>query len=206
MIPIPVPIPVGKVHTHVATGQEAKLVTCEGCGMEYVYVVERTVERSAEGLLFSNDEELARRAAAKAERALEKALERAVDPIPCPACGWYQEHMLPAVRRAHARGWFVAGACLMVAALPLGVIGGFLNERRFQPPHLPWPLFLALLGVAFALGLVLAVTKSILSSGFDPNAPSRLPDNVTVGRSRAWTRTEFETNFVRSDSAANFGA
>jgi hypothetical protein len=202
MIPIPIPIPVGKTHTHTATGLAAKSVPCEGCGTEYAYAV----ERSANGLLFANGEELARRAAAEAERALEKALERAVDPVPCPVCGWYQEHMLPSVRRAYARGWFVAGAGVTVAVLPLAVVGGFLNDRRFQPPHVPWPLFLTLLGVAFAIGLALAVTKYVLAASFDPNAPARLPDNAAVGRTRACTRTEFETNYVRSHSATEFGA
>jgi len=191
---IPIPIPVGSNHTCVATGQAAKLVCCESCALEYVYVLERTVQRSSFSPLFLDEGGAGGRASDRAARALTAALGKACDPVPCPWCGWYQQSMLPAVRRQHRRGLFVAGACAAVGALPLAILGGLLNSLPKLGPALPWPVFLGLVIAVFTAGLLMMLAKFVLAFRHDPNRGDP-PVNRLIGRSRAWPRGEFEAAF-----------
>jgi hypothetical protein len=75
----------------VRSGALLKHVPCENCGTEYVYVLRDTIMARAQ----ASQEEVDRRA----EATLRKKLEEGCEPVPCPACGWYQAHMVAHARR-----------------------------------------------------------------------------------------------------------
>ena len=52
---MPVPIPFGTRHTAVVEGSIDRLVVCEQCGIEYVFMVEGTAEATSTALLFSDE-------------------------------------------------------------------------------------------------------------------------------------------------------
>jgi len=75
------------------TGRAVKRVECEKCRAVYQYTLERTATatRTAPFLLrLWSIEGLAEEAA---EKKLVKRLAAAVDPVPCPVCGWVQAEM-----------------------------------------------------------------------------------------------------------------
>jgi hypothetical protein len=186
------PIPVGSDHVCVITGRAAKLVRCEACRLEFVYVVERSAESSAFSLLFLDESGAEKRAAESATRRLNSFLDRAVDPVPCPGCGWVQRHMFRPARALHRRGLLVAGGVVAIGVIPLTLVGGLLNALvPAVGPAIPWPLFLKLMGLVLAIGVGLMLAKVVLAYRFDPNAGDR-DLNRMLGRERAWPRDGWE--------------
>jgi hypothetical protein len=99
--------------------QVPKLVTCEECGLEYVYLMKRTAEGEGTSLLFVDNAGAQNRAAQEAHEALIYKLQTSCDAVPCPACGHYQEHMIPRARYHHNRWMLKAG----LALVPFAAIG-----------------------------------------------------------------------------------
>jgi hypothetical protein len=112
---------------------------------------------------------------------------------PCPACGWYQQHMLPKARKEYYRWMLVTGFCLAIGLIPIAVFGGVLNLPRPQNPEpvIPWPLFLAGLGALAVVSVGLMVGKLILSWRYDPNAHD-VETRKQLGRAHGMLREEFE--------------
>ncbi|HYT88708.1 MAG TPA: hypothetical protein VEL76_08370 [Gemmataceae bacterium] len=134
------------------------------------------------------------RAASRAEAALRYKLEIAYDVVPCPACGWIQQHMFPKARRAF-RAWMrQLGVILlflfMLVALPAAVIVAHLR---------PGPAPVIIFGVIAATVLcgIAAVTlligKVIQSNRYDPNGTDQ-ESRIREGRSRGLLREELEKN------------
>lgn len=106
---MPVPIPFGTRHTAVVEGSIDRLVVCEQCGIEYVFMVEGTAEAASTALLFS-DESTARAVACQnAEQALVVQLRNAVEPVPCPSCGHYQAAMVTRMKSNHLNWMYQLG-------------------------------------------------------------------------------------------------
>ena len=87
-------IPLGMHFAASRRGRAVKFVTCEKCGVGYVYAVDRTVRAASFSILFLDNDGARRRANEKARTGLERALGNAVDPLACPDCGWYQVSMI----------------------------------------------------------------------------------------------------------------
>ena len=110
----------GTEYSAARTGSMVKQMRCEKCGGDFSYeVVRRTmgVAHSPYGLRNKAAQAEALNVAAKK---LVKKLKSAVDPVPCPKCGWFQEHMVKELRRRDQRwmlwvGW--VGATLAWASL-----------------------------------------------------------------------------------------
>ena len=121
-----------------------KTVSCEQCGADYAYRLERD------------------RPGHQSPRAFETALRRCFDPVFCPQCGAYQRHMFGAVRRSRY-GVFVM---LALASMLFGfVVGGFWSDGSFIANALGSP------AVAFhLLGLVLIAAGQVKMARFNPNA------------------------------------
>lgn len=167
-----------------AKGTVQKLVTCEACGAEYSYALER--ETLGHGLsLYAFDLESAqRRAQERARTRLAKRLARDHDVVPCPKCGWIQANMMRIEKRDHARwmdtaGWFIVSLAVAAACLNAAMGTGAPHRRVL----LPWP---AVLTIA-ALGAVLVAVRHGLAAAYDPNTEP-LETRLARARERATER------------------
>jgi hypothetical protein len=100
------------------SGNVLKPASCENCGQQYEYVLTRTVDETGLG----SAEAVGRRA----DAALERTLSEDCDPIPCPACGWYQAGMVRRLRRhtlfQRLPPWFVLLAITSTVLTLLGAV------------------------------------------------------------------------------------
>jgi hypothetical protein len=115
-----IPIPIGTKHTAIMEGSAPRLVRCEQCGIEYVYTAERTVQSETTNLLFANERGAEAVALQNAQQALIDQLRQACDPVPCPACGWYQAPMVQRMRQEHLY-WMVQTGVALCALFPVGL-------------------------------------------------------------------------------------
>jgi hypothetical protein len=183
-------------YTATVRGRVLKLVQCENCPTEYVYVLDREgvgVGTSVYGLYA---EAAADNAESGAQDALGQYLANDFDPIPCPTCGHYQTFMFPKLIENRSP-WapLAVAATLVVGVLSLvGVMYWGVNylER-------PSNYALTRLGMAASILVVAGLTEAGMSAAernrvrrFDPNAEEDQPTRVAKGRSRAMTRADFE--------------
>jgi hypothetical protein len=191
-----IPIAYARSYSAVVQGQLPKLVACEHCGLEYVYLLERSAQGEGTSFLFLDNAGAQHRAHQRAERRLRAKLERDFDPVPCPACGWYQAAMVPRLRKLR-HGWMPKTG---VALLPLAVILGLaaaiaqgVAER--EPGHAAFAVAL-LLGAgalaAVAAAPALPLLKWALCRDYDPNA-----EDVEVRKQRGRERAVPKDDFLR---------
>src|SRR5574342_398476 len=98
--------------TASASGVARKHVTCEACGAEYGYELERMTLGHGYTLYALDLEGAERRAEERARARLARKLAHEQEIVPCPKCGWIQADMARLGRRGHMRwvdtaGWFV---------------------------------------------------------------------------------------------------
>lgn len=162
-----------------------KEVSCESCGRDYVYLLARRVQRQAGGLLGTQAD-----AEASAETALRKALGPAVDPVPCPSCGWYQRLMVREARRRWGRGLLSLSLVLLVlgsGGLPLALAVAALRRGGNDPAGL---LFLALTAACLVLAAVLPAGRFVLSQFHNPNAHDG-DLRIRLGQNRAISQNDY---------------
>jgi hypothetical protein len=177
-----------------------KLVHCEHCQKEYVYKLERSATGSGTSMLFLNNRGASARAAAQAQDKLRRSLEEGADLVPCPACGYYQAHMLPLARRGHRRWMLLTGAWLTLGLIPIALIAAAINDAA-RPPLLSWPVFVALLGPPALLGIGLMFGKLLLAAAYDPNHADE-DTRKQFGQQRAMLREDFEKLVKAQNQAA----
>jgi hypothetical protein len=118
MIPVPV---VWTKYTATLRGRVLKLVPCENCSTEYVYVLERKGEGVGTSVYLLNEAEAQGHAVAAAEDTLREYLENDFDPVPCPVCGHYQRYMFP--KLYEPAPWLAVARLAVLAAGSLGAVG-----------------------------------------------------------------------------------
>ncbi|HEY7158424.1 MAG TPA: hypothetical protein VH575_31055 [Gemmataceae bacterium] len=192
MIPIPV---VWTKYTATVRGRVLKLVPCESCATEYVYVLEREGEGVGTSVYLTNEGGAADHAVAAADETLHQYLENDFDPVPCPACGQYQRYMFPKLLETQSP-W---AALAMVAALLAGAISA-VSAVYWGLIYLGQPTETALwrlgascavLAAAGLVGVGLSAAERARVRRFDPNTGDRRT-RIEAGRRRAVTRAEFE--------------
>jgi hypothetical protein len=83
------------VHSARASRAVERPVTCEECGTQYVYVLEREARVYGFSSILDHLTGRAQQQAEEfAERALERKLRLACDVAPCPKCGHVQRDMV----------------------------------------------------------------------------------------------------------------
>jgi hypothetical protein len=107
-----VPIPYAMRYTATLQGQAAKLVCCEQCQFEYVYLIARKASGEGTSWLFVDNQGAQQRAQDAAAERLTAKLERARDVVPCPACGWLQKDMVERARRQRY-GWMATAMAVL---------------------------------------------------------------------------------------------
>jgi hypothetical protein len=123
-----VPVPYGMKYKATARGSVPKVVRCESCSLEYVYLLEAKAEGESTSLLFLENEGAAERSRQSAEAKLQSTLEQGFDVVPCPGCGRIQEHMI-GLAKARRHAWMYSAAVCAPALARLS-----LFRPRLQLP------------------------------------------------------------------------
>ena len=153
----------------VVRGSAVRVVLCENCQTEFVYVVSRQGHGDGVSILFLDNKGAQDRARTQAGADLQRELTRGQDPIPCPDCGWYQRSMIPFLRQAHRRGMGIAGALLLCLAAHLLVfsVGAWFGDG---PAYKDLAHFLAhACGWLTSVGLGLILIRKLLAGRIRPN-------------------------------------
>jgi hypothetical protein len=184
-------IPIGNVHTATAQGTLPKVVKCEQCGQVYFYLLQRQGTGSKFSPLFLNETGAADRALVAAQVDLARQLESEVDPVPCPACGWYQRDMIPVLRAAYGSWMSGTGWILFLATIPM-TIGFVVASDDRAGPWKPGILALSFgvlailcLAGSFAMAFAFFVVRPVLARWFDPNA-APVEERLRRGSERAF--------------------
>jgi Zn ribbon nucleic-acid-binding protein len=182
-------------YTATTRGSVLKVVSCENCSIEYVYLMEREGAGVGTSVYMLNNQGAADHAKSAAADTLQSVLENDFDAVPCPACGHYQRYMFQ--KLPETKGWWVQVALLVVIMIGCldAVIALYWSAEYLQGPNdysfgnmvTAWSV-LPLLGL---IGLGLSVLKRFKSRRFDPNLEDQQA-RIAIGRSRAVTRAEFE--------------
>ncbi|HTU92881.1 MAG TPA: hypothetical protein VMF69_22565 [Gemmataceae bacterium] len=192
MVPIPV---FWTKYTATMRGRAMKVVPCENCSTEYIYILEREASGVGTSVYMLNNEGAAGHAQSAAGDTLKEVLDNDFDPVPCPACGHYQRYMFSKLRETKGMGIVV----ITIALLMIGVIAavGALrcsldylqnqSEADFRSMFTAWAVLL----VVCLIGFGLSVLNNRKMRRFDPNVADQQA-RIAIGRSRAVTRAEFE--------------
>jgi hypothetical protein len=191
-------------YTATLNGRVLKLVPCENCSTEYIYVLEREGTGVGTSVYALTDDGARDSAASAAEESLREYLANDFDPVPCPVCGHYQRYMFPKLYETKSL-WGPAARLLVLVLGCLDAVGALCWSVAylFQPNRYAlermvgaWSL-LAVLGL---LGAGLAALERARARRFDPNAEDQ-QSRIERGRSRAVTRAEFEAARQREAGA-----
>jgi hypothetical protein len=167
-------------------GSITERVKCESCGAEYEYILTRQAQAQAISLYGLTDEAAASKAKNRAAAKLKQALARGTDPVPCPVCGHYQEHMLWAARRLKYR-WLSWYPLIALLVSPLFCLGALLWDFDSANKEVIPMTVLAWLWGGFLVASVIGVPVVIqpyLRRLHDPNkAP--VDQRIALGKSRA---------------------
>src|SRR4051794_22261082 len=113
-------IPYALTYTVTLTASTTKKVVCEKCGHLYCYEAKRKASGEGMSLLFLDNRGARTRAESYAADDLQMRLQKAIEAVPCPECGWYQEHMV-AKARGRDRGLMKE---LGLVATVVSLVGG----------------------------------------------------------------------------------
>jgi Zn ribbon nucleic-acid-binding protein len=176
-------------------GSVPKVVACENCSTEYVYVIERQASGVGDSVYMLNNAGAADHARSTAEDTLKTVLENDFDPVPCPVCGHYQRYMFPKML-GNRWTWIQA---LMLVVILIGCLAAvfalywsvayLLRQTDYRLGNMiaSWSV-LVLLSV---MGLGLSLLKNVKIRRFNPNREDQQA-RIAIGRSRAITRAAFE--------------
>jgi hypothetical protein len=186
----------------MARGSTAKVVACESCSTEYVYVMKREGEGTGTSPYWLDNEGAAARAQEAAAEMLKALLDKDYDPVPCPACGHYQRYMFPKLLEEDEMKTQAVGTGIGVLIL-VAILGGCLtfaitlycsiaylldpNDHDFKNMVTAWSVLLPLA----LIGLVLLIVRRNRIRRFDPNQADQQA-RIAIGRSRAITRAGFD--------------
>jgi hypothetical protein len=190
-------------YTATVNGRIVKLVPCEHCQTEYVYVLEREgvgAGASVYGIsMHGLNEAPGEHAVGAAQDTLQQYLENDFDPVPCPTCGLYQTFMFPKLYKPVPWVQIIRLFSLMVACLTSVIalywVFAYLNRPGDQVLGrliATSAQFAILVLIFFALGVV----ERSRVSRFNPNTEDQQV-RIEKGRSRAVTRAEFEVSQQR---------
>jgi hypothetical protein len=182
-------------YTATVNGRVVKLVPCENCATEYVYVLEREGTGVGTSVYALNDDGARDNAASAAEESLREYLANDFDPVPCPVCGHYQRYMFPKLYETKSL-WSAAAKLVVLALGCLGAVSALCwsvtylqepNDHALARMVAAW----SLLAVLCLIGIGIAAIERSKARRFDPNLEDQQA-RIERGRSRAVTRAEFE--------------
>jgi hypothetical protein len=176
-------------------GSTLKTVKCSSCSTEFVYCMRRSATGSAMTVFWTDLEGTRKEAAKDAKRYLAGALDREFDAVPCPACGHYQDYMIPKLRALQmhwARPLAITTLILSVCMIPMALMFWADYMQRPSEASLFGAIAMSLLSGSLGLTGVSALTRRYLRLRlFDPNAGDSA-ERIAIGRRRALTKAQFE--------------
>ena len=169
-----VPIPYALTYTTKMRGTVPKLVRCEQCQFEYVYLFKRSVEGSSTSVLFLDNEGAKERSATQAEELLQKELEQGCKVVPCPTCGHIQAHMIPLAQEERYRWPLYAAIGLVLVAVVVALPACLYTAVSFLPGEQGGGIAVwwSIVGGAAVSGILLFLVTTLLSARHDPNKTS----------------------------------
>lgn len=204
MIPIPV---FWTQYTATMHGRVLKVVACENCLTEYVYIMERDASGVGTSVYMLNDEGAEGHAQSAAEDTLKSVLENDFDPVPCPACGHYQRYMFPKLQETKGMWVLVVTLAVIMIGCIAAVSGLKCSIAYLQGPSddgfrnmvTAWSLLLLIC----LIGLGLSTFNKRKISRFNPNMTNQQA-RIAIGGSRAVTWAEFD-KFQRLHGNSSLG-
>jgi hypothetical protein len=189
-------------YTATVNGRVLKLVPCENCSTEYVYVLEREGTGVGTSVYKLHDDSARTHAESAAEETLRDYLANDFDPVPCPACGHYQRYMFPKLLETRSQWTLVATLAILVAVGLSAISAVYWGIHYLEQPgdRALWRLGVACSALAI-IGLIaagLSAAQRARARRFDPNAEDQRA-RIEKGRDRAVTRAEFEAAQRPSD-------
>jgi len=161
-------------------GQVEKSIRCERCNCQYGYVVYRRAIGRGTYPIWGRKEKAIHAANSKAEIEVQKLLKRAIEPVPCPSCGWLQSTMVREMRRRFARWMIGAGVvALVVFLLTAGVIYLSKIDNRRSMSAGTRTLIADAIALAMALCAGSIAARYALTFLIDPNGTYRT-DRPTI--------------------------
>jgi hypothetical protein len=163
-----------------------RLVLCDECEAEYVYQLERTTEGYGNSVYALDNAGAKRRATKQAEKALDRTMKSACDVIPCPECGYVQDHMLKQARFERAALFGLIGAGTLILAIGMLFVGAYTRLGN---------LAFAVAGLSFLATLGLGIFALVAYATHDPNRKPEA-DRIAKGQELAAGRKDFEKAFT----------
>jgi hypothetical protein len=165
---------------------------------EYVYVLERDGTGVGTSVYLTNEQGAEENAKSSAEESLRDYLANDFDPVPCPVCGHYQRYMFPKLIETKSPWGLIVTLVVLTAGALSAVSAMYWGINYLQRPT---DRALSRLGVSIAILTVTGVVGAGLSAlrrarerRFDPNSEEDQQARIEKGRSRAFTRSEFEAS------------
>lgn len=191
-------------YTTIVNGRILKLVPCENCATEYVYVLEREGRGFGTSVYALNNEGARDHSMSAADETLREYLANDFDPVPCPVCGHYQRYMFPKLNEMKSLWGPFAKVVLLVIGCLDAVSAMYWSVAYLQQASdhalgrmiATWTL----LAVLSVIGIGLAVVERSKARRFNPNAEDQQA-RISRGRNRALTRAEFEAAQQRQGEA-----
>ncbi|HEV3145604.1 MAG TPA: hypothetical protein VGZ47_17045 [Gemmataceae bacterium] len=176
-------------------GAVPKVVKCEECNQQYVYLFHARSTGVAESPYLLNEAGAQQSAQEQASFTLSYELEHGISVVPCPNCGRIQQHMFPLVTK-EKYGWIgaivlslsvFAALALLAALLGTAKLGGKPSSDMITGVLACWAAFALLLALAVGLHL----RKKALCRAYDPN-DRPVEERLARGRELALSVEEFE--------------
>lgn len=165
-------------YSTTVTGSEVRNVKCERCHAEFAYILSREGTGSDSSVLFLDSQAAEAAALKRATESLAVELKNAVDAVPCPKCGWYQQQMVESLREEWGSPFMYVGAICAATGIfgwitgfviSLAVLWSWVWGRQVTFPKTPVAVCvgggLALIAVAYLLVKI----RRMLAAGIDPN-------------------------------------
>ena len=189
-------------HRASAVCSVPRLVVCEHCETQYVYLFARRAQGLASTVNLVGYEHADARAVEAARMAILEALRTECDAVPCPACGLYQAHMTEAVR--HERRWWAGKLGSLFLGLAPAVIFPIIFAGAIRDWDDSFSLLVAALGAAAmaGIGLSFKAWRHLV-----PIHPNRWPaaGRLVAARTRAVTRADFVSSALPSSEPERVG-
>jgi hypothetical protein len=178
-------------YSATSVGQVFKVVTCEHCSGQYVYLLKRKADGFATGFHFLDFTGAGDVAVREAEAELRRTLERDRESVPCPSCGWYQADMVARLRKDHYCGMFLVGVLSLYGAVLMGVIGLVSRWSRAAELVKSSGSFIECAASLAAVGWSLILIRKLLATRVRPNNIDA-EERKDLGRRLAVTKAAFD--------------
>jgi hypothetical protein len=165
-----------------------RLVICEECDADYVYQLTRSGEGYGNSIYFLDESGAKKRAERKAREQLARTMRTAVNAIPCPNCGHYQDHMVPRARFERAFLYLLLGGGTLILTVVFLILGA---ETRFGN------VGYVLGGLFFLATAVIGVITLVIYTSYNPNKKPK-SERRALGQEKASLRRDFERDFATS--------